>query len=75
MQAKLEIMNSTDPLYFLSFCVEAYKMRHHMTGEEALQLFDKTGATQYILNGYVALHTQSERWIVDDIDEYISHHA
>ena len=50
-------------------------MRHHMTGEEALQLFDKTGATQYILNGYEALHTQSERWIVDDIDEYISHHA
>ena len=68
-------MKENDPLFFLSFCVEAYKMRHNMTGEETMALFDKTGATQYILNGYEALHTQGERWIVEDIEEYLQQHA
>ncbi len=50
-------------------------MRHNMTGEETMALFDRTGATQYILNGYEALHTQGERWIVEDIEEYLQQHV
>ena len=67
-------MNTTEPLYFLSFCVEAYKMRHHLSGADVLQLFDKTGATQYLIDGYEALHTQGEDWIVADIEEFIRLH-
>lgn len=67
-------MNDTEALYFLSFCIEAYKMRHNLSGNDTLQLFDKTGATQYIINGYDVLHTQSEDWIVADVEEYIRLH-
>ena len=67
-------MSNTEPLYFLSFCIEAYKMRHHLSGVDVLQLFDKTGATQYLIDGYEVLHTQGEDWIVADIEEFIRLH-
>lgn len=58
-------------LYFLSFCIEAYKMRHHMSGKEVMTLFDNKGVTQYLTSNFGILHTQGEHWIVDDIDEFI----
>lgn len=64
-------MRSNEELYFLSFCVEAYKMRHHMSGENVMTLFDNKGVTQYLTDHFGVLHTQSEQWIVDDIDEFI----
>ena len=64
-------MRDNERLYFLSFCVEAYKMRHHMIGEAVLALFDSKGVTQYLLDNFEVLHTQGERWIVDDIDEFM----
>ncbi len=71
---EIGIMHNNEPLYFLSFCIEAYKTRHHLTGEETLQLFDRMGVTQYLLDGYDTLHTQGEQWIMEDIDEYLHHH-
>lgn len=46
-------------------------MRHHMIGEAVLALFDSKGVTQYLLDNFEVLHTQGERWIVDDIDEFM----
>lgn len=66
-----DAMRSNEELYFLSFCVEAYKMRHHMSGDDVMKLFDDRGVTQYLTNNYGVLHTQGERWIVDDIDEFL----
>ena len=65
-------MQTNEKLYFLSFCVEAYKMRHKMSGEEVLAWFDSKGVTQYLLNNFGVLHTQGERWIVDEIDEFLA---
>ena len=67
-------MNGDEKLYFLSFCVEAYKMRHDMSGEAVLNLFDEKGVTQYLMEYYDVLHTQGEKWIVADIDEFIQKH-
>ena len=67
-------MNGDEKLYFLSFCVEAYKMRHGMSGEAVLNLFDEKGVTQYLMEYYDVLHTQGEKWIVADIDEFIQKH-
>ena len=64
-------MRSNEELYFLSFCVEAYKMRHHMSGKDVLKLFDEKGVTQYLINHFGVLHTQGESWIVNDIDEFL----
>ena len=66
-----ERMNGDEKLYFLSFCVEAYKMRHDMSGEAVLNLFDEKGVTQYLMEYYDVLHTQGEKWIVADIDELV----
>ena len=67
-------MNGDEKLYFLSFCVEAYKMRHGMSGEAVFTLFDEKGVTQYLMEYYDVLHTQGEKWIVADIDEFIQKH-
>lgn len=49
-------------------------MHHNMGGEAVLKLFDEKGVTQYIIDYYDVLHTQGEKWIVEDIDEYIQNH-
>ena len=67
-------MNGDEKLYFLSCCVEAYKMRHGMSGEAVFTLFDEKGVTQYLMEYYDVLHTQGEKWIVADIDEFIQKH-
>lgn len=72
MQPKVaKTMNNNEELYFLSFCVEAYKMRHHMSGEDVMKLFDEKGVTQYLTRHYEVLHTQGERWIVEEIEEFL----
>ena len=49
-------------------------MRHGMSGEAVLNLFDEKGVTQYLMEYYDVLHTQGEKWIVADIDEFIQKH-
>lgn len=49
-------------------------MRHNMSGEAVLNLFDEKGVTQYLIEYYDVLHTQSEKWIVAEIDEFIQNH-
>lgn len=68
-------MNDTEPLYFLSFCIEAYKKKNNMTGEEVMKLFDKTGVSQYLINGYDVFHTQGEQWLMEEIEDYLKHHT
>ena len=70
-KVKAYTMNDKEPLYFLSFCVEAYKMRHGMSGDDALALFDRKGVTSYLTEHYDVLHTQGKEWLVDDIDQFI----
>ena len=50
-------------------------MQHNMTGDAVMKLFDRTGVTQYLINGYDVLHTQGEQWLMDDINDYLQHHA
>jgi len=70
-KVKIHTMSDKEPLYFLSFCVEAYKMRHGMSGDDALALFDRKGVTSYLTEHYDVLHTQGKDWLVDDIDQFI----
>ena len=60
-----------DILYFISFCIEQYKQRHHMSGEQAMQELDQYGVLEYLEECYAPLHTQSAQWIMEDIDEFI----
>ncbi|MBQ8501295.1 MAG: DUF3791 domain-containing protein [Bacteroides sp.] len=49
----------TDIAYFISFCIEQYKMRHHLSGNEVMQIFDKHHVTEYLADNFEVLHTQS----------------
>ena len=61
----------TDILYFVSFCLEQYKMQKGLSGRETLKLFDKDGITDYLAKHYDVLHTQGATWLMHDIDEHI----
>jgi hypothetical protein len=58
---------------FLIFCVEAYKNAKGKTGRQALSIFDASGATDFILDCYEALHVEGKDAIVWQIDDFISH--
>ena len=57
---------------FLAFCIEQYKQRHNLTGEQSMQTLDKYGVLEYLESAYEPLHTQSAQWIMEDIDEFIN---
>ena len=62
---------TNDISLFLAFCIEQYKKRHNMNGEQAMLVFDKYGVMEYLEECYEPLHTQSAQWIMEDIDEFI----
>ena len=65
-------MRSNEISYFISFCIEQYKQKHHLTGEQAMLELDKYGVLDYLEEFYEVLHTQSAQWIVEDIDNFIN---
>ena len=62
----------SDILFFLSFCIEQYKMHQGLSGSETLKLFDENGITDYLVKNYDVLHTQSAEWMMQDIDDKIN---
>lgn len=56
---------------FLAFCIEQYKQRHHLNGEQSMQTLNQYGVLEYLAECYEPLHTQSAQWIMEDIDEFI----
>lgn len=60
-----------DIAYFLSFCMEQYKNRHQMSGEEVATLFERHGVLSYLKDNFEVLHTQGHRWLMEEIDELI----
>ena len=60
---------------FLIYCIEMYRRAKQISGRAAYELFHSTGADEYVRRCYGALHTTGERYIIEDIDEYIASHA
>ena len=54
-------------LEFLIYCIEEYKRRHGTTGRETYRLFERSGASRYILDHYDALHTAGVEYTLGDI--------
>ena len=57
---------------FKAFCLERYKYAHDLKGIEALRLFMQYGVMEYIESFYDVLHTFGDKYIVADIDEFIT---
>jgi hypothetical protein len=60
---------------FIIFCLEHYRYFRRITAMQALSLFRRTGAFQYLAEGYEVLHTQGRDYIVADIDDFIRNHT
>jgi len=58
--------------YFLSFCIEQYKHKHQMNGDETVSLFDKYDILLYLEENFEVLHTQGHQWLIEEIDELIN---
>lgn len=56
---------------FVIFCLEMYKAKNELSGEEAYKIFEKYGVLEYLQEGYEVLHTQGKEWLVNDIKEYL----
>ena len=57
---------------FKAFCIERYKYEHRMKGKDTLRLFKQYGVLDYIGSFYDVLHSFGDKYIVADIDEFIS---
>ena len=60
-----------DIAYFLSFCIEQYMNDKGLNREQTMTLFSQYGVLDYLAAHFEILHTQSQQWIVEDIDDYI----
>ena len=56
---------------FIIYCIERYRYFKGLSGKEAAQIFEKYGIYAYIRKYFDALHTMGDRYIVQDIDDYI----
>lgn len=58
---------------FQLFCLENYKVSQNISGKQALEVFKKQDVFSFLASGYEVLHTQSIKYILDDIIEFINH--
>ena len=56
---------------FVIFCLEIYKAQKNMSGKEVFELFEKYGVINYLQDGYDVLHTQGDKWIINDIEDFL----
>lgn len=56
---------------FVSLCIELYKKKYKKSGQEVLTLFDNYGATEFLVDGYEILHTQSVQYTIEEIELYL----
>jgi len=59
---------------FLIYCIELYRRAKNLSGRAAYDLFQRTGADDYVRRSFGALHTVGERYILSDIDGFVQSH-
>lgn len=56
---------------FLIYCIEIYKNDKALTGKQVIELFKKYNILEYIVKYFEALHTTGNKYIINDIDNFI----
>ena len=60
-----------DIAYFVSWCIEEYKMVLGLGGAATMELLDSYGILQYLADNFEVLHTQSRQWLMEEITEQL----
>ena len=69
MQPKVaKTMRSNEISLFLAFCIEQYKQRHNLTGENVIKLFDEKGLSECKNN----ISEQIEQFKERVMDEFVA---
>jgi len=63
---------NTKKLDFKIFCLENYKLAHHMKGEKAMEVFKEFQVFDYLNSFYDVLHSTGQKHIIQDIDRFIA---
>lgn len=58
-------------VFFISWIIEAYKRIHKIPGKDASVLFQAHNINEWLYENYDVLHTVSEAYVVNEIDEII----
>jgi len=61
-------------LPFKIFCLENYKVKHKLTGKDALDVFNQHQVFEYITRHYDILHSFGLIYLINDLDAYIANH-
>jgi hypothetical protein len=56
---------------FIIFCMEAYRKKYKLSGQNIFEIFQKFDIFLFLEKGYDVLHTQSIEYIVSEIHELI----
>lgn len=56
---------------FVIFCIENYKIHRNLSGKETVNLFNNYGVFDYLEQHFDVLHTTGDRFLVNDIDEFL----
>ena len=67
----LELKDNEKKSEFLSFCIESYKVKHHMKGKDTANLFKESGVINFLIDGYDMLHTQGKDYIIEEIEIFL----
>lgn len=62
---------TTEEFEFYTYCLEKYALAKGMTGLQALALFKRYKADDFLVEHYDLLHTQGTGYILDEIDRFI----
>lgn len=56
---------------FIAFCIENFKVKHRMKGNDVANLFKESNTLIFLKDGYEMLHTQGKEYIIEEIEIYL----
>lgn len=62
---------TTEEFEFYTYCLEKYALAKGLTGLQALALFKRYKADDFLVEHYDLLHTQGTGYVIDEIDRFI----
>ena len=57
----IEVFVMSDTMLFKTFCIEQYKLEHHLSGKDTVHLFFQYGVMDYLQSFYDVLHSMGAR--------------
>lgn len=57
---------------FLSFCIEAYKMKLGVSGAKVAEYFEDTGLLDFLFENYDILHTLGREQLIIEMERFLT---